>query len=135
MTRDFRRELRQRQTYAEAKLWMALRSGRLDGLKFRRQYGIDRYIADFACESLMLVIELDGAVHDLDENQLDDLERQQHIETLGWCVLRFRNEQVTDHLHKVLNAIRDQARLAGAATPHPPTDFVGGPLPLPLGEG
>lgn len=138
MTTDgtgFARELRQRQTRAEAALWKALRGGRLDGLKFRRQHQIGRYFADFACESLFLVIELDGAVHDQDHNQLNDHVRQQEIETLGWFVLRFRNDQVTASLRTVLEAIRDHARLAGAVTPHPPTDVVGGPLPLPPGEG
>ena len=57
------RELRQNQTPAEAKLWQALRGGKLDGHKFRRQHVIDRYIADFACEKLILAIELDGGVH------------------------------------------------------------------------
>ena len=128
------RDLRQRQTFAEKKLWQAIRSGRLDGLKFRRQHPIDRYYADFACESLMLVIELDGAVHDGDDQQLNDYHRQKDIETLGWSVLRFTNDQVTAALPDVLAAVRDHAKLAGAVTPHPPTDVVGGPLPLPMGE-
>ena len=102
----FARELRQRTTRAEAVLRKALRGGRLD-----------------------------GAVHDQDDNQLNDYVRQQEIETLGWFVLRFRNDQVTARLHTVLEAIRDHARLADSVTPHPPTDVVGGPLPLPPGEG
>ena len=92
------RDLRKRQTYPEAILWQYLRASRLDGLKFRRQHPIDRYFADFACESLMLVIELDGKVHDEDEQQLNDYHRQQAIETLGWSVIRFTNDQVTDSL-------------------------------------
>ena len=111
------RDLRKRQTYPEAILWQYLRASRLDGLKFRRQHPIDRYFADFACESLMLVIELDGKVHDEDEQQLNDYHRQQAIETLGWSVIRFTNDQVTDSLPTVLAAIRDHARLAGASIP------------------
>ncbi|WP_082526078.1 endonuclease domain-containing protein [Brevundimonas sp. Root1279] len=129
------RDLRKRQTYPEALLWQALRASRLDGLKFRRQHPIDRYFVDFACESLRLVVELDGGVHDQDERHLDDYHRQQAIEALGWCVLRFPNAQVTAAFPTVLAAIRDQARLAGAVTPLPPVDDVDGPLPLPMGEG
>lgn len=129
------RELRRRQTYAEAILWQSLRAGRLGGFKFRRQYAIDKYFADFACESLRLAIELDGGVHDADDQQLRDYYRQQAIEILGWCVLRFSNAEVTGALPTVLAAILDQARLAGARTPHPPVDCVDGPLPLPMGEG
>lgn len=129
------RDLRKRQTYAENILWQALRASRLDGLKFRRQHPIDRYFADFACESLRLVVELDGKIHDDDEQQLNDYHRQQEIERLGWFVLRFPNDQVTGSLPAVLAAIRAQATLAGTGTPHPPVDCVDGPLPLPLGEG
>ena len=109
---DFARALRQAQTPAEAKLWQALRSGRLDGHKFRRQHAIGPYFADFACEALMLVIELDGGVHDGDEQQLKDHLRQQELETLGWSVLRFPNVEVMARLSDVLDAIREHARQA-----------------------
>ena len=129
------RDLRRRQTHAEAILWQNLRGHRLDGLHFRRQYAIDPYIVDFACLSLRLVIELDGGIHDDDQRQLDDYHRQKAIEALGWFVLRFPNERVTGALPTVIDVIRDQAKLARFVTPHPPTDCVGGPLPLPVGEG
>ncbi|WP_370650156.1 endonuclease domain-containing protein [Brevundimonas sp.] len=139
MTRETRteraRDLRQRQTFAEKKFWQAVRDSRLDGLRFRRQHPIDRYFADFACESLRLVVELDGKVHEGDDQQLYDYHRQLEIEALGWCVLRFTNDQVIGSIPAVLDAIREQAKLAGAVTPHPPVDCVDGPLPLPMGEG
>ena len=116
----FARGLRRRETHAEKLLWKSLRGGRLDGLKFRRQHPVGRYFADFACESARLIIELDGGVHDQDDTHLNDHVRQQEIEALGWFVLRFRNEQVTVALDTVLNAIRAQARTAGALSPHPP---------------
>ncbi|MDP1528387.1 MAG: DUF559 domain-containing protein [Rhodoferax sp.] len=109
------RDLRQRQTRAEATLWQYLRASRLDGIRFRRQHPIDRYFADFACESLKLVIELDGRIHDEADQQLYDYHRQQEIELLGWSVLRFTNDQVTGALPAVLDAIRNHARLAGAS--------------------
>lgn len=110
--REFRttraRALRRDQTHAEKMLWQALRDGKLDGHKFRRQYGIGRYFADFACVKLKLVVELDGGLHD-DENDLKDQFREQEIERLGWFVIRFRNEQVTGDLSGVLAGIRDYA--------------------------
>mgnify|MGYP003947218511 CR=1 FL=1 len=109
---DFARELRQRQTRAEEALWKALRGRRLDGLKFRRQHPVGRYFADFACEPLRLVVELDGGVHDQDEAHLNDYLRQQEMEALGWCVLRFPNERVLSDIAGVLGEIRRQARLA-----------------------
>lgn len=104
------RALRQSATYAEDKLWQALRGGRVAGHKFRRQHAIGRHFADFACESLRLVIELDGGVHDEKAQALRDLLREQEIEAQGWRVLRFRNEEVTGDLPGVL------ARIAGVAS-------------------
>ncbi|WP_051651089.1 endonuclease domain-containing protein [Brevundimonas bacteroides] len=108
----FARRLRQNQTPAEARLWTALRGGKLDGHKFRRQHTIGRYYADFACEKLRLIIELDGGVHDQDERDLKNQYRQRDLEHLGWSVLRFRNDDVFARLDDVLSAIRDHARLA-----------------------
>lgn len=117
------RQLRQRQTFAETKLWQAIRGRRLDGLKFLRQHPIDRYFADFACEKARLVIELDGGIHEDDDQASYDLVRQREIESLGWFVLRFLNDEVVHELPKVLDAVKVQARMAGALTPHPPTQL------------
>ena len=123
------RDLRKRQTRAEAILWQYLRASRLDGLRFRRQHPIDRYFADFACVSLKLVIELDGKVHEEDQQQLDDYHRQLAIEALGWSVLRFTNDQVTGSLPAVLAAIRNHVRLAGASISVESEPFQRRPVP------
>lgn len=117
------RALRQRETRAEAVLWDKLRGRRLDGLKFRRQQPVGRYFVDFACESLRLAVELDGGVHDDDQQVTYDYHRQAEIESLGWSVIRFRNDEVTASLSRVMEAIRAQAQLAGAVTPHPPAQL------------
>ena len=103
-----RRELRKRSTQPERLLWAALRDRRFRGLKFRRQYGIGRYITDFACVELKLVIELDGGYHEYVEEA--DRRRQQFIEDAGFKVLRFTNEDVMADVEAVLIAI---GRLAG----------------------
>ena len=46
------RELRLHTTKAESLLWECLRNRRFEGLKFRRQHHIERYIADFYCAEL-----------------------------------------------------------------------------------
>ena len=61
---QYGRELRQSSTKAEKILWEYLRNRNLDGMKFRRQHPIDKFIADFYCHEKKLVVELDGAVHD-----------------------------------------------------------------------
>jgi len=78
---------------------MRLRDRRLMGFKFRRQYGIGRYIADFCCPEKRLIIELDGECHN---NRIEyDQVRTQFLEQKGYLVLRFRNEEVMNNLNLV----------------------------------
>jgi len=99
------RELRGRETEAEAVLWEALRGRRLAGLKFRRQHPIGSFVADFCCAERMLVVELDGGVH---EGQREhDAEREALLVAPGYRVLRFPNEAVQGGLWGVLRAIRE----------------------------
>ena len=86
------RELRGKETEAEALLWSALRAKRLAGLKFRRQHPIGPYFADFACVERKVVVELDGEYHEYRDGE--DRERQTYMESLGWQVIRFDNEEI-----------------------------------------
>lgn len=97
------RELRSRQTEAESLLWYVLRARRLCGLKFRRQYPIDSFVADFACVEKKLVVEIDGGYHDYVEEQ--DASRQKQIEAAGWTVIRFSNEDVKRDVEAVAIAV------------------------------
>ena len=83
------RELRRDQTPFEAHLWAVLRDRRLEDYKFRRQHPIPPYIADFACASHRLIVELDGRVHD--ETQERDQNRDAVLGEQGWRVLRIPN--------------------------------------------
>ncbi|WP_292984216.1 endonuclease domain-containing protein [Oceanicaulis sp. UBA6590] len=87
------RRLRRDMTDAERKLWSMLRR-RPDGLKFRRQHPISRYVADFACPQIGLIIELDGGQHNLPAHRRRDEHRTRCLENQGWHVLRFWNTQV-----------------------------------------
>lgn len=97
------REPRARQTKAESLLWYVLRARRLCGLKFRRQYPVPPFIADFACLEKTLIVEIDGGYHDHVEDS--DLLRQAKLESAGWTVLRFRNEDVLSDVESVALAI------------------------------
>ncbi len=104
---DLSRRLRKTQTKAEEVLWAHLRRRRLSGLKFRRQHPLGRYIADFYCPEVRLVIELDGAVHDLEDQKEYDELRKQMIEVHGVRMLRFRNDQIEKDIEGVLSKISD----------------------------
>ena len=103
------RGLRQRQTKAESLLWDVVRAKRLCGLKFRRQYAIGPFFADFACVTRKLIVELDGGYHDY--QYADDLSRQKFLEDQGWSVMRFSNEDVLEDVEAVAISIAQQLGL------------------------
>ncbi|MGZ3305320.1 MAG: DUF559 domain-containing protein [Asticcacaulis sp.] len=96
------RSLRKADNGAEAKLWHALRNRHSNGQKFRRQYPIGRYIADFVCIKSRLVIELDGSQH-VDDPK--DLVRNAYINAHGWSVARFWSGDVLAKPETVLDTI------------------------------
>jgi very-short-patch-repair endonuclease len=98
------RALRRAPTAAEAALWEHLRAGRLDGVKFRRQHALDRFVVDFYAPAYRLALEVDGGVHHARQDA--DAVREAYLSRLGVVVLRVRNEEVESDLAGVLNTIR-----------------------------
>ena len=88
-------------TDAERVLWQYLKDKQLG--HFRRQYIIGDYIADFICLSTNLIIELDGGYHQLPEQQMSDELRTQWLESRGFKVVRFSNEELLDSPESVMN--------------------------------
>jgi very-short-patch-repair endonuclease len=105
LARDRARSLRRASTDAERKLWAHLRSRQLKGAKFRRQHPIGPYIADFACVEAKLIIELDGGGHDRDEQLHADEVRSAYLESCGYRVVRFWNNEVMENIDGVLERI------------------------------
>lgn len=99
------RELRQKQTSAEALLWELFRNRQLLGFKFRRQHQFGDYVADFYCHEAQLVIECDGPVHQPNEQWHHDQNRDEYMIEQGLRVLRFTNEQILNDPEKVLNEV------------------------------
>lgn len=101
--------LRYRMTAAEELLWQHLKGKQL-GVKSRRQHPLGIYIADFYCHQHKLIVELDGDIHLRPDIALNDIIRQTNLELDGLKVLRFTNEQVVNHLEKVLENINTQIK-------------------------
>ena len=99
------RELRSRQTEAEAKLWQELRGRRLNGYKFRRQHPYEVFILDFYCIEAKLGIEVDGADHQGEENQEYDKDRTEILGEEGIKIIRFWNSEVKGDLEGVVEKI------------------------------
>ena len=108
--KELRRELRQNQTEAEEILWKELRNRQLTGKKFRRQHSFGTFIVDFYCHEHLLVIELDGSVHNTPEARLNDTEREAILCDMGLTVMRFPNNNVLFTMRTVLEKILENLR-------------------------
>ncbi len=101
------KEMRANPTEAEAALWKQLKSKKLS-IKFRQQHLIEDFIVDFACLSKRLIIEVDGRIHDFQIEK--DLERTKILESKGYKVIRFKNEEVIDNIEKVVAEIEKELK-------------------------
>ena len=99
------RELRSNMTSQEKKLWDLIKNRQLSGYRFLRQYVIGNYIADFVCKEKKLVIELDGGQHNEAESVVYDAERTKYIESQGYRVIRFWNNDVDNNIEGVYEVL------------------------------
>src|SRR3954447_9391486 len=103
--RNFARDLCNRPTNAEKRLWQLLRAQQIRGHKFRRQAAIGQYVVDFVCFPQKLIIELDGPHHAEREAAEHDTARSAWLASQGFRVLRFWNQQLDDEIQLVVDAI------------------------------
>jgi very-short-patch-repair endonuclease len=97
------RRLRRTPTSEESRLWAFLRGNQLQGVSFRRQHAIGRYVVDFCSPKHRLVIELDGSAH-LRRRAIDS-DRTIALEKLGYRVLRFWDQQNMNDMDGVARVI------------------------------
>lgn len=111
------RKMRKNSTDAELKLWKRLRNRLTDEEKFRRQQPIGKYIVDFVCQERKLIVEVDGGQHG--EQIAYDNERTAWLESEGYRVLRFWNNEVFEDVEVVLEVIVRALNESGLYHPHP----------------
>jgi very-short-patch-repair endonuclease len=102
------KELRQQMTPAETRLWLAIKGKQLDGLRFRAQHPVGRFILDFYCPAHKLAVEVDGGVHETQAEH--DVERTAVLAGYGYRVIRVSNKAIEADLSAVLERIRKAAR-------------------------
>jgi very-short-patch-repair endonuclease len=100
---ELARRLRKVPTPAESKLWAYLRGNKWEGINFRRQHAIGKYVVDFCALKAKLVIELDGSQH-LEQKEYD-MDRMEFLRSKGHIVLRFWNSDVMNNIETVMIAI------------------------------
>lgn len=111
------KELRRSMADAERILWQRLKAKQLNGLKFRRQEQIGHFIVDFICFEKGVVVEADGGQHALEKEK--DEERTQWLNSQGFTVLRFWNNDILTNTDGVMEAIRSACMEAPSPRPSP----------------
>ena len=97
------RNLRKNMTDVERILWAKVRSRQLQGFRFRRQHPIGKYIVDFVCLELKLIIELDGGQHMNQQQYVTN--RSQWLQKNGFKTVRFWNNDILDNLDGIMETI------------------------------
>jgi very-short-patch-repair endonuclease len=110
-------ELRNNSTLAEVLLWNHLKRRKMLGYQLMRQKPIHRFIVDFYCSKLKLVIEIDGESHRL--RFAADLRRQEHMKRMGIHVLRFNDLAVKKDIANVPSSIEGWIRKNETQPPNP----------------
>ena len=100
---NYAADLRNNQTNAENIIWFNIRNRKLNNIKFKRQVPIGKYIVDFANMQKKLVIELDGSQH-IDNFHYDE-ERTKYLNSIGYTVIRFFDNDVIKNINTVLEVI------------------------------
>jgi very-short-patch-repair endonuclease len=132
MLEENAKNMRNMPTDAERRLWEFLRGKQL-GLRFRRQYVVYQYIADFVCLPLNLIVEVDGEVHEHELNAEHDALRTRFLESKGFHLIRFRNEEVLTNIEQVIRKIKDKMYELASPSPSEGGDSdAGQSLPKPL---
>ena len=103
--KNYRKQLRNHSTSAEATLWTYLQKSQLGNRKFRRQHSLGNFIADFYCPSEKLVIELDGEGHFWQPGMEKDRVKENYLRSIGITVIRFENKLVFEDIQWVLQQI------------------------------
>ncbi len=98
------RELRRNSTDAERLLWKYLKAKQLEGLKFRRQEQIGHFIVDFVCYERNIIVEADGGQHAQETEK--DAQRTAWLNSQGFTVLRFWNNEIFENIEGVVETIR-----------------------------
>ena len=113
------KDLRKNMTPSEKEVWELLRNKQINGYKFRRQHPILKYILDFYCHKIKLVIEIDGGIHNTKEQIKKDKLRSNHLEEYGLTILRFSNDEVKKNIDKVRHQIIIKIEELIDSTPSP----------------
>ena len=102
------RNLRKNSTIQERRLWNLLKNRQFHNLKFKRQQPIGDYIVDFICKEAKIIIEIDGGQHNEPKNIEYDKSRTEYLNTLGYKVIRFWNNEIYENIEGVVLRLKEE---------------------------
>ena len=102
------RNLRKYSTIQERRLWNLLKNRQFHNLKFKRQQPVGDYIVDFICKEAKIIIEIDGGQHNEPENIEYDKTRTEYLNTLGYKVIRFWNNEIYENIEGVVLRLKEE---------------------------
>jgi len=108
--KERRRQLRANMTYCEKLMWAYLRKKQMKE-RFLRQYSVDSYVIDFYSPRLKLAVEVDGDIHDLQDQKKYDKDRQEYLENFGIHFIRIKNEELTSRPDKAFQRIENEIKM------------------------
>jgi len=100
------KRLRNEPTPSEIIFWSLLKQY-FSNFKFKRQHPVSRYIADFYCHKLKLVIEIDGGIHLTEDAKNNDRLRDEFMRSLDLKIIRFTNDEVCKRGEFVVEKLTD----------------------------
>ena len=103
--KELARKLRNDSTLGEVLLWNELKNKQMYGYDFHRQKPLLKYIADFYCHDLDLIIEIDGQYHNHSEVYELDLQREKELAAYDLTIIRFTEQEVRKDMMNVLRTI------------------------------
>ena len=105
-------------------VWQWVRNRRIANQKFRREYPIPPYTADFCCVELKLILEIDGVEHFTEDGRQRDRVRDDFLESQGYRVVRIGGYDVLREPSLCLKRIEEEVKKRALENPSPPA-----PLP------
>ena len=106
------RNLRKNATIQEKRLWNILKNKQFHNFKFKRQFPIGNYIVDFVCKEQKIIIELDGGQHNEPEHIKYDKERTSFLESKGYKVIRFWNNEIYENINGVILKLEQELNIS-----------------------
>jgi len=123
-TKNTRKRLRRNMTKSEVIMWNALK-GKQIGYKFRRQYSIGKFIVDFFCAELNLILEIDGTIHGEGDNPDKDKSRESYFKKFGFRIKRYSNEQVLKYTDTIYVDLKEYCDKISKLKPSPNPSLEG----------